>query len=139
MNKLKSIDTLIMNYGNSIFGKKWRVAIIYALRLGSLRFSQIKTQLPGCSVKVLSESLQDMEVNNIVTRKQYQTIPVKVTYELNPHIEKYVHVIDQYRQLMVVHLYIFKENYPLTEDEVHDLNTCIKEMKLNLSSLLESK
>lgn len=40
---------------------------------------------------------------------------------------------------MVVHLYIFKENYPLTEDEVYDLNTCMKEMKLNLSSLLESK
>ena len=62
---------------------KWRLAILYALQDGPLRFSELKEQLPGCSVKVLSSVLKDMVYHKLLVRKQYQTIPVKVTYELH--------------------------------------------------------
>lgn len=80
-----------------------------------------------------------METNKVIKRVQYPTIPVKVTYELTPHIKKYVHVIDQYRQLMVIHLYIYKDNYSLSDEVVEDLELYLNELKLNVHSLLDSK
>lgn len=128
-----------MNHGNQIFGKKWRVAIIHALRSGALRFSQIKTLLPGCSVKVLSEALQDMESHGVIKRRQYATIPVKVTYELTDNIKIFTHVIDKYRVMMLVHLYVNKKNYDLPNDLIDELKIIISKEDLDVTNLLIGK
>lgn len=77
------LASYLMNQASEMWGKKWRSAIIWTLRDGPLRFSQIKSQLPGISMKVLSETLKDLEDYDLIVRKQYPTIPVKVTYELH--------------------------------------------------------
>jgi len=74
----------ILNTGAELLGKKWRAVIIWYLKDGPLRFSQLKKNIPDISVKVLSEVLKEMEENHLVVRKQYSTIPVKVTYEIHP-------------------------------------------------------
>lgn len=73
----------LINQANRLWGKKWRLSIVWVLRNGPKRFSQIKNELPGISVKVLSEALKELEEHDLVIRKQYPTIPVKVTYSLH--------------------------------------------------------
>lgn len=76
--------SFVLNTGAELVGKKWRAVIIWHLKDGPKRFSELKKQMPDISVKVLSEVLNEMEENHLVMRKQYPTIPVKVTYEIHP-------------------------------------------------------
>ena len=46
--------------------------------------------IPGVSVKVLSEVLKEMEANDLLVRKQYEGIPVRVTYEIHPDAQKFI-------------------------------------------------
>lgn len=91
-------STLVLNIACDIFGGKWRMAILYCLQEGPLRFSELKECCPGCSVKVLSEVLKEMTQNNLLIRKQYQTIPVKVTYEIHPDAKHLVSNIHNFYQ-----------------------------------------
>lgn len=77
-------DDYVFNSVSEILGKKWRLAVLYILKdCNELRFSEIRRHLPRCSPKVLSETLRDLEKRNLVVRRQYPTIPVKVTYTFN--------------------------------------------------------
>lgn len=84
------VISYILNKGAELVGKKWRAVVIWHLRDGPLRFSELKRMIPEVSVKVLSEVLQDMEQNELVIRIQYNVIPVKVTYELHPEATDFV-------------------------------------------------
>lgn len=84
------VISYVLNKGAELLGKKWRAVIIWHLKDGPQRFSQLKRKIPEISVKVLSEVLQEMEENDMVIRKQYNTIPVKVTYELHPNAVGFV-------------------------------------------------
>lgn len=80
----------ILNTGAELVGKKWRAVIIWYLKDGPLRFSQLKRNIPEVSVKVLSEVLKEMEDNELLIRKQYDGIPVKVTYEIHPDAHDFI-------------------------------------------------
>lgn len=84
------VVSYILNTGAELVGKKWRAVVIWYLAAGPKRFSQLKRDIPDVSVKVLSEVLQEMESNDLVIRKQYTTIPVKVTYEIHPDARSFV-------------------------------------------------
>lgn len=117
------VNSIVTHYGNKIFGRKWRIVIVYVLKDGPMRFSQIKSFMPDCSVKVLSESLQDLEENHVIVRKQYNTIPVKVTYELNDHVKDYIDVMGRYLEFLHIHLYLHREFYKLPADFIQDLES----------------
>jgi DNA-binding HxlR family transcriptional regulator len=84
------VISYILNKGAELVGKKWRAVVIWHLRPGPLRFSEIKRKIPGVSVKVLSEVLQEMEQHELIIRTQYNTIPVKVIYQLHPEATAFV-------------------------------------------------
>ena len=97
------LAAFLLNQASGMWGKKWKSAIIWNLRHGPVRFSELKTNLHGISVKVLSETLKDLEEHDLIVRTQYPTIPVRVTYELHkdtiPLIEAqiiYIHVLTVY-------------------------------------------
>lgn len=121
-------EALITHYGNKIFGRKWRIVIVYTLKDGPLRFSQIKSKMPNCSVKVLSESLDDLEQHAIVLRKQYNTIPVKVTYELAEHVPPYLDVITRYLLFINVHIAKNAELYNISSESLEQLNKNIQKL-----------
>lgn len=111
---------LLFNQANDLWAKKWRTEIIWVLRNSPQRFSQIKQQLPGCSVKMLSESLQEMEEKELLIRIQYNTIPVKVTYELKQDIIPLIPSLVVYRK--------FLAGYFLTNREKFNI-TCLEEIR----------
>ena len=63
---------------------KWRVPIIISLIHGNKRFGEIQRDISDISPKMLSQELKALEINKIVTRTLFDSMPVTVEYSLTP-------------------------------------------------------
>lgn len=61
---------------------KWKFAIIYALLSDKKRFKELEREIEGISTRMLVKSLSELQVDKIIQRKAYPTIPPKVEYSL---------------------------------------------------------
>jgi DNA-binding HxlR family transcriptional regulator len=68
-----------------VLSGKWKLQIILALSFGKKRFKQVQREIPGLTPKVLSKELKDLEMNELVDRHVYDTLPVTVEYELTSY------------------------------------------------------
>ncbi|MBD0257708.1 MAG: helix-turn-helix transcriptional regulator, partial [Cytophagales bacterium] len=68
----------------NVLSGKWKLPIIGTLVSGKKRFKEIERTVPGLTPRMLSKELKDLEMNGIITRTVYNTIPVAVEYELTP-------------------------------------------------------
>ena len=67
-----------------IIGKKWALLIINALRnQRTLRFNDLMKQLNGISPKTLSDTLKELQAENLINRKAFAEIPPRVEYSLS--------------------------------------------------------
>lgn len=64
-----------------LIGKRWTALIIYQLLEGPQRFNAIEAALP-ISGRLLSERLKELEKEQIVERKVYSEVPIRVEYSL---------------------------------------------------------
>lgn len=71
-----------------IIGGKWSMPIIYILSKGKMRFKEIERSVEGINTRMLVKELKNMEVNGIVTREVFATVPPTVEYTLTPKGEK---------------------------------------------------
>ena len=65
-----------------LLGKKWNGLIIKALLDGPKRFSDIRSVIPELSDRMLTERFKELEAEDIVKRRVYAEIPVRIEYEL---------------------------------------------------------
>lgn len=65
-----------------LIGNKWKILIIRDLLTGTKRFGELQRSV-GCSQKVLTDNLRELEENSIVKRKVYPQVPPKVEYSLS--------------------------------------------------------
>ena len=63
---------------------KWRIPIIVALTFGKKRFGEIQRDIVDISPKMLSQELKALEMNKIIIRTLYDSMPVTVEYSLTP-------------------------------------------------------
>lgn len=85
--KVYRIDDEIFHCGTAVgfrfIGGKWKSIIIWYLRGGKLRFSEIKRLIPDITDKMLSIQLAALEADKLLVRKQYGVKPpFKVEYTL---------------------------------------------------------
>jgi DNA-binding HxlR family transcriptional regulator len=73
---------LAINDTMNVLNGKWKLPIIGSLLYGKKRFKELEREIPKITPRMLSKELKDLEVNGIVTRTVYDTIPVTVEYEL---------------------------------------------------------
>lgn len=66
-----------------LIGNKWKILIIRDLICGVKRFGQLQKSV-GCSQKVLTDNLRELEENKLVKRKAYPEVPPRVEYSLSP-------------------------------------------------------
>ena len=81
-----------------LIGKRWTALIIYQLLDGPKRFNAIEHSLP-ISGRLLSERLKELEKEEIVFRKIYSEVPVRVEYSLTEKgkaLESAVREIEQW-------------------------------------------
>lgn len=70
------------HYAVELIGRRWTGAILRALLDGATRFTEITAAVPGLSDRLLSERLQELEDEGIVTRTVIPNRPVRVEYHL---------------------------------------------------------
>jgi DNA-binding HxlR family transcriptional regulator len=75
-------DECSVAYAMSIIGGKWKIAIIWKLLDGRLRYSELRRRLGDISEGVLINQLKELEVDAIVRRIDYKEVPPHVEYEL---------------------------------------------------------
>jgi DNA-binding HxlR family transcriptional regulator len=68
-----------------IIGTKWKLPILIALSFGNKRFGELEKAVEGITPKMLSKELRDLEVNKLVQRTVFDTIPVTVEYNLTAY------------------------------------------------------
>lgn len=66
----------------NIVGDKWTLPVLYVLKQGTKRYSEIQREIPGISKKMLTQTLRRLESDNILKRKIYPVVPPKTEYGL---------------------------------------------------------
>jgi DNA-binding HxlR family transcriptional regulator len=65
----------------TLIGNKWNVLIIRDLLVGVKRFGELQRSI-GCSQKVLTDNLRELETNGLISRKVYPEVPPRVEYSM---------------------------------------------------------
>lgn len=78
-----------------ILSGKWKLPIIISLLYGSKRFKEMERDITGITAKMLSKELKDLEMNQLVRRTVYDTMPVTVEYALTDYGETLKKVIGE--------------------------------------------
>ena len=71
-----------------IIGGKWSMPIIYMLSKGTMRFKELARSIEGINTRMLVKELKNMELNGILTRQVFATVPPTVEYTLTNKGEK---------------------------------------------------
>lgn len=67
-----------------LIGRRWTGTIVRSMLAGSVRFSDILSQVPGLSDRLLSERLRELEGAGLVERRVFPETPVRIEYSLTP-------------------------------------------------------
>ncbi|WP_405808648.1 helix-turn-helix transcriptional regulator [Streptomyces sp. NBC_01520] len=59
---------------------KWALTLINALAGRTLRFTELRAEVPGISQKMLTQTLRGLERDGLVRRTVYPTVPPRVEY-----------------------------------------------------------
>lgn len=97
MEKVKMCSSqfvLAINDTLNVFNGKWKLPIIGSLLYGKKRFKELEREVVGITPRMLSKELKDLEMNGVVRRTVYDTIPVTVEYELTKSGMQLRNVLD---------------------------------------------
>jgi DNA-binding HxlR family transcriptional regulator len=61
---------------------RWKPSILYTLKDGARRFSEIQSALGTVSAQALTAQLKQLEADGIVARTIFQEVPVRVEYRM---------------------------------------------------------
>ncbi len=65
-----------------IIGGKWKPLILYFVSVDVNRFGQLQRMMPGCSKRMMTTQLRELEDDGIIHREVYAEVPPKVIYTL---------------------------------------------------------
>ncbi len=86
-----------------VINGKWKLQIIIAMSAGNTRFKEIERQIPKITSRMLSKELKELEINLLVKRTVYDSLPVTIEYVLTPYAESLEKVIDALKDWGIQH------------------------------------
>ena len=94
MKIIKPAYSCMLTLAMDIVGGKWKMVVLWQLRNGVVRFSELKRQLNGVTQKMLTQQLRELEESGLITRTVYPVVPPKVEYGLTEESKKLIPVLD---------------------------------------------
>jgi DNA-binding HxlR family transcriptional regulator len=70
-----------------IIGGKWKLLILWHLKDGKKRFSELKRLIPEVTEKMLIQQLRELERDEIVDRNVQSDVPLRVEYSFTAYGE----------------------------------------------------
>lgn len=77
-------ETCALTECMAIIGGAWTTNVIWSLRAGPRRFSELRIDIPPVSPKVLTTRLRELEQRGVIVREVKPTSPPSVEYSLTP-------------------------------------------------------
>lgn len=78
----------------SLISGKWAVLILLYLQDGPIRFNELLRKMPKMTHATLSVQLKSLEEYGLIERRQYESIPPRVEYNLTEIGRKFQPVIS---------------------------------------------
>jgi len=72
-------------FAMKIIGQKWKLPILWYISDAenqTLRYKELERKVIGITATMLTKCLRELEADNLIRRKQYETIPPTVEYSL---------------------------------------------------------
>jgi DNA-binding HxlR family transcriptional regulator len=68
-----------------VIGGKWKLPLLWYLREGKKRYSELQRIIGGITPKMLAQQLRELEHDGIVLRTVFPVVPPRVEYSLTPY------------------------------------------------------
>ena len=83
-------------YTLSLIGGKYKMTVLYALYINNkpIRYNQLKRMVGNISFKTLTNTLKELENDQLINRKEYPQVPPKVEYSLSEKGLSLIPVLD---------------------------------------------
>jgi DNA-binding HxlR family transcriptional regulator len=79
-----------------VIGGKWKIPILWCIgQAGIIRYNELRREVTGITNTMLTRSLDSLIAHNLVTRKDFSTIPPKVEYSLTKDGEELFPLLEQ--------------------------------------------
>ena len=86
-----------VDYAFQRIGGKYKGRILWVLKDGFLRYGELKRAVVGISPKMLTQTLKELEVDELIARKVYLEVPPRVEYTLTTTGKELIPFIRQMR------------------------------------------
>jgi DNA-binding HxlR family transcriptional regulator len=77
-----------------VLSGRWPTLLIYYLKDGTKRFSDLRRDNPTISHKMLTLELRKLEDAGVISRTEFEGYPLRVEYDLTPAGNRLVPLID---------------------------------------------
>jgi DNA-binding HxlR family transcriptional regulator len=74
---------------------RWKPSILFELKTGPKRFSELQATLPGITAQALTVQLRQLEADGVVQRSVYAEVPPRVDYHLSEFGRTVSNVMDE--------------------------------------------
>jgi DNA-binding HxlR family transcriptional regulator len=84
MRKPRHLDNVLCPVEAALnrIGGKWKGLIVLRLLERTWRFNELRRSLPGCTQRMLTNQLRELEADGIVRREIFPQVPPRVEYSL---------------------------------------------------------
>lgn len=85
-----------LGFALKIIGGKWKIPILCALQKdGTTRYNELKRKVRGITNTMLASSLKELEDDGLISRTQYQEMPLRVEYQLTERCDDLMPILNQ--------------------------------------------
>jgi DNA-binding HxlR family transcriptional regulator len=78
-------------------GGTWKMPILWRLKEKTMRYGELKKDIPHITHKMLTSQLRELEEEGFINRKVYPVVPPKVEYSITERGLRAVPVIEMIR------------------------------------------
>lgn len=83
-----------MDVTMNFIGGKWKTVVLWYLRNKTLRFGELKKQIPDITEKMLSIQLKSLEEDGLIKREVFAEVPLRVEYSMTEFGKSLIPILE---------------------------------------------